>query len=93
MKVRALEFDSKYTGTYGEYRCRGCGNTFYDGFDGIALHRQDCLTPGWDNCVYAVGEKTIQEIKEWAQHFGEDEPTPNTSVSLSDLRQHLPQHL
>lgn len=87
-KMKQLEFDAKHGLSYGYYRCQGCGSTFYAG--GKALHKRECSTLGYDNCVYVIGPKTVEAVKEWAVSCNEDDPSPNTGVTLNDIRQQLP---
>lgn len=84
-----LEFDRAWTQTLGYYRCCTCGSRFYG--PGRALQEPVCPETGYRNCSYVIGPQTVQAIKNWAKMYGEEAAFPDTMISLTLIRQQLPQ--
>jgi hypothetical protein len=84
-----LEFDRTLSQTLGYYRCRTCGSKFYG--PGRAIHEPVCSETGYQRCSYVIGPQTVQAIKDWANMYGEESTFPDTMISLTHIRQQLPQ--
>lgn len=84
-----LEFDEAWIQTLGYYRCRTCGSKFYG--PGGAIHESVCPETGYRNCSYVIGPQTVQALKDWANMYGGEAAFPDTMISLTQIRQQLPQ--
>ena len=83
-----LEYDPKMTVSYPYYRCPECGERFSGG--GAANHDQKCSQEGYSNYVRIIGPKAVERIKATARREGEDSQDSLVGVSLSEIKEHLP---
>jgi hypothetical protein len=95
MSIRMqIEFDPEFEGE-SFIRCNICRNEFcnHPAYPGLALHTKvECRDTGHDHCVMIVGPGLVDHIK---KRTAEDAEYCHgyLSISLSDLKEQIPQAL